>query len=356
MTRRIQFVFFIFYLCICSLNAEIQMLQNEEKNYNVSIEIESIGVDLNPESLKDYANELLSWSNEIGKNTRILTTLPDEVDWAIKQQLFEYDKQNNETFIARITYDFIFKLNRLNSFKHNVVVFTFSSDDLDKIKIETSIEVDVLLDNPEENTIETSEGEYENKTLGYKGSSIAYYVGIDLNDNQLENLNTKIYEMASDNGIVRKITKFTKEQEWLVSQSLKKYQLKKGETYIVSVVVYPKSSPTTFTAVICFVIITDIDNYQNYTYNFLAYESTEELSKASSENDSVIESRIDGEFSGWSGDTIFKLQNGQIWQQIEYSYKYSYKYCPKVTIVKTSTGWKMQVEGIDKTIRVKRLK
>ena len=33
----------------------------------------------------------------------------------------------------------------------------------------------------------------------------------------------------------------------------------------------------------------------------------------------VIESRIDGEFTGWSGDTIFKLRNGQIWQQSSYA-------------------------------------
>ena len=30
---------------------------------------------------------------------------------------------------------------------------------------------------------------------------------------------------------------------------------------------------------------------------------------------SVIESKIDGEFEGWEGDTIFKMMNGQIWQQ-----------------------------------------
>jgi hypothetical protein len=30
---------------------------------------------------------------------------------------------------------------------------------------------------------------------------------------------------------------------------------------------------------------------------------------------SVIESQIDGTFQGWSGETVFKLTNGQIWQQ-----------------------------------------
>lgn len=34
----------------------------------------------------------------------------------------------------------------------------------------------------------------------------------------------------------------------------------------------------------------------------------------------VIESRIEGEFEGWDGDTIFELENGQIWQQSSYAY------------------------------------
>lgn len=70
----------------------------------------------------------------------------------------------------------------------------------------------------------------------------------------------------------------------------------------------------------------------------------------------VIESRIDGEFSGWEGDTIFKLQNGQIWQQASYAYKYSYKYSPKVLIVRTGAGHEMIVDGVDGRIRVTRIR
>ena len=42
---------------------------------------------------------------------------------------------------------------------------------------------------------------------------------------------------------------------------------------------------------------------------------------AESKAASVIESQIDGEFHGWDGETIFKLTNGQIWQQAEYGYE-----------------------------------
>jgi hypothetical protein len=71
---------------------------------------------------------------------------------------------------------------------------------------------------------------------------------------------------------------------------------------------------------------------------------------------SVIESQIDGDFEGWDGETIFKLTNGQIWQQTGYDYTYSYAYMPEVTIYKTSGGWKMKVEDVEETIYVRRLK
>jgi hypothetical protein len=70
----------------------------------------------------------------------------------------------------------------------------------------------------------------------------------------------------------------------------------------------------------------------------------------------AIESAINGEFKGWDGETIFKLSNGQIWQQAEYDYMYSYSYSPDVTIYSTQSGCSMKVEDEDETILVKRLK
>ena len=70
----------------------------------------------------------------------------------------------------------------------------------------------------------------------------------------------------------------------------------------------------------------------------------------------VIESKIDGEFEGWEGETIVKLISGQIWQQSDYYYRYSYKYMPGVIIYRSGAGYKMLVEGIDKPVRVIRLK
>lgn len=70
----------------------------------------------------------------------------------------------------------------------------------------------------------------------------------------------------------------------------------------------------------------------------------------------VIESQIDGAFKGWSGETIFKLTNGQIWQQSSYAYTYHYAYRPEVVIYSGGGGFKMKVEGLSDSISVKRLK
>jgi hypothetical protein len=70
----------------------------------------------------------------------------------------------------------------------------------------------------------------------------------------------------------------------------------------------------------------------------------------------IIESSIDGEFKGWEGETIFKLVNGQIWQQSEYHYHYHYAYMPKIIIVATPGGYKAKVDGVSKAVGVTRLR
>jgi hypothetical protein len=70
----------------------------------------------------------------------------------------------------------------------------------------------------------------------------------------------------------------------------------------------------------------------------------------------VIESKISGEFKGWNGETTFKLQNGQTWQQKAYAYKYHYVYRPDVLIYNSGSGYKLKVDGIDETILVKRIR
>jgi len=70
----------------------------------------------------------------------------------------------------------------------------------------------------------------------------------------------------------------------------------------------------------------------------------------------AIESTISGDIEGWDGDTIFKLDNGQIWQQAEYEYTYFYSYRPDVTIYQARAGCRMTVKGERDTVLVKRIK
>ena len=70
----------------------------------------------------------------------------------------------------------------------------------------------------------------------------------------------------------------------------------------------------------------------------------------------IIESNISGSFEGWKGETIFKLMNGEIWQQTEYWYEYHYAYSPKVLIIPSAGGYKAKVEGVSKAVGVTRLR
>ncbi len=69
-----------------------------------------------------------------------------------------------------------------------------------------------------------------------------------------------------------------------------------------------------------------------------------------------VESRIDGDFEGWTGDTLFKLVNGQIWQQASYAYTYHYAFDPKVIIFNAGGTFRMKVDGVSDSIPVKRLR
>ena len=71
---------------------------------------------------------------------------------------------------------------------------------------------------------------------------------------------------------------------------------------------------------------------------------------------SSIETKIYGEFTGWEGETIVKLLNGQVWQQVEYYYHYHYAYMPDVLIYKSGAGYKMKVDGVRRAVGVVRLR
>lgn len=70
----------------------------------------------------------------------------------------------------------------------------------------------------------------------------------------------------------------------------------------------------------------------------------------------AVASRIEGAFEGWAGRTVFQLRNGQIWQQAAPGYLYRYAYMPRVLILPSLNGYRMKVEGISRTIPVRRVR
>lgn len=84
--------------------------------------------------------------------------------------------------------------------------------------------------------------------------------------------------------------------------------------------------------------------------------TNEEVKEAAEEQEIV--SRITGDFKGWSGDTRFTLENGQVWQQRRRgNYRHTGDPNPEVRISKNFMGfYRLEVVETGKTVQVKRLR
>jgi hypothetical protein len=69
-----------------------------------------------------------------------------------------------------------------------------------------------------------------------------------------------------------------------------------------------------------------------------------------------ITSRIIGEFGGWNGETVFELENGQVWQQSSNGLLIVKLTNPKVTIKKARFSYKLSVEGYNSSVSVRKIK
>lgn len=72
---------------------------------------------------------------------------------------------------------------------------------------------------------------------------------------------------------------------------------------------------------------------------------------------STIRSRIDGKFTGWSGRTVFQLQNGMVWRQAERdNFRIAEVENPEVEIRPGALGtWRLSVEGYGSNVLVERI-
>lgn len=63
-----------------------------------------------------------------------------------------------------------------------------------------------------------------------------------------------------------------------------------------------------------------------------------------------IRGQIDGDFEGWTGDTVVKLVNGQAWQQA--TYHYNYAFMPAVEVAFVAGKAVMRVDGVKSAVPV----
>lgn len=72
---------------------------------------------------------------------------------------------------------------------------------------------------------------------------------------------------------------------------------------------------------------------------------------------STIVSAIIGEFKGWDGETVFKLQNGMIWKQSEKGRQITKLLIDPVVTIKAGmfNSWNLKVEGYNRNVQVKRI-
>jgi hypothetical protein len=68
-----------------------------------------------------------------------------------------------------------------------------------------------------------------------------------------------------------------------------------------------------------------------------------------------ISSNIVGTFTGWTGNTLFKLANGQVWQQADGSTYETKLDNPPVVIKRLGLGYLLTLPGHNATVFVKRL-
>jgi hypothetical protein len=75
-----------------------------------------------------------------------------------------------------------------------------------------------------------------------------------------------------------------------------------------------------------------------------------------SRSEIVCEGVIVSDFSGFDGNSEFEFNNGQIWKQAQYKYAYHYAYRPEAVVTDGRDGPVLKVEGMDETVRVRRIK
>lgn len=82
----------------------------------------------------------------------------------------------------------------------------------------------------------------------------------------------------------------------------------------------------------------------------------EQVEKKATAVPEVIQAQIAGDFRGWDGKTLFRLTNGQIWQQrVGGRYRYRAE-DPEVNIQRARFGYYLELTATGRKVGVKRVK
>lgn len=86
-------------------------------------------------------------------------------------------------------------------------------------------------------------------------------------------------------------------------------------------------------------------------------DSTEDKSDDDDNERTTITSTLIGKFSGWDGQTTFKLANGMIWSQDDKDKFYMKEVENPVVVIEPAMfgKWRLHIEGQDEDCRVKRI-
>jgi hypothetical protein len=73
--------------------------------------------------------------------------------------------------------------------------------------------------------------------------------------------------------------------------------------------------------------------------------------------DDDIVAGVVGPFKGWSGNTVFRLDNGMVWKQSEPGTFYLPETDNATVVIRQAAfkSWRLKVEGYGKTVRVERV-
>jgi hypothetical protein len=275
--RAFRIIFILFFLfSITSLQAESKNFIDKENGYNVITEVSYIGKNLTKEDISSYSEELLNWCNLKGKNTKKIEKLTKERDWGWQKAISEYDAMQGETYVIRM-----FSVNNSNDTFTCMTLLLLtvtnsSSNSSEKYDFQCIYETDVDISQNETVANEDAgQKYYEDSTLGFSGHTTANYIGIDLNQDEINAVVSNVFNFANSDGYkAKEVSKLTEEQSWLIGQSLINRKLRQGETYSIAIIPAPKSFPTTFTALVIVVTIKSIDEKNGrFSYNYTAFES-----------------------------------------------------------------------------------